>query len=312
MIVITGAAGFIGSSMASHLNESGHHDLILVDDFTCNESLGDSGDIRCMENVPREYFFEWAAQNRQHIDFLIHLDEEVGNSSQENALEYSQRLWSMAAKHRIPLLYKASSAEEGVSFFVQTDGTVGWGGVENKKEEMKRKFDYWVMKQRVVPPIWAGFCMAEVYGPHECYSGRNASSVLQVLRQICQTGSVTIPYFPSCESAIEEPLTDRIYEKDVATVIAWFMNHLPSSGIYRLVTGYPRPLSAVAKAVFSVLKEEEKLVYVPLSSISENNHKNKYEVPLSNLRAVGYKKNFMSLEKGTRFLVKEYLKKCPL
>ena len=34
MIVITGAAGFIGSCMASKLNHENHHDLILVDDFS--------------------------------------------------------------------------------------------------------------------------------------------------------------------------------------------------------------------------------------------------------------------------------------
>lgn len=308
MIVITGAAGFMGSSMALHLNESGHSDLILVDDFTREESLEAIEDIQYVNKVPRDLFFDWAEQNRQHISFLIHLD----TSFHEDMLEFSQRMWSLAAMHRIPLLYLASSVEDYVSFSIQGSGTIEWGNVDNKCEEVRHKFDHWVTLQKMVPPLWAGFSMTEVYGAREYYGDNHVSSVMQVLRQIYQNGNVTIPCLPISEITIQEPLVDRIYVKDVVTILTWFMNHLPVSGFYRLATGYPRPLSVVAKTVFSVLNMEEKITYVPLSFIGKENYQNKNELPLGNLRAVGYKKNFTPLEKVVRFMVKQYLKKHPL
>ena len=308
MIVITGAASFMGSSMALHLNESGHGDLILVDDFAQNEPIKDIEGIPCADKVPRDLFFDWAEQNKQHISFLIHLD----TSFHEDMLEWTQRMWSLAAMHRFPLLYKASSIDIFALSFEQTDGTKGWSYREIKSEEIRRKFDYWVTLQKMVPPLWAGFSMAEVYGAREYYGDNKASSVMQVLRQIYQNGNVSIPCLPSSETAVKEPLVDRIYIKDVVTVLTWFMNHLPVSGFYRLATGFPRPLSVVAKAVFSALKMEENITYVPMSFIGEEYRQNKNELPLGNLRVVGYKKNFTPLEKGTHFMVKEYLKKHPL
>jgi ADP-L-glycero-D-manno-heptose 6-epimerase len=139
--------------------------------------------------------------------------------------------------------------------------------------------------------------------------GDAASSVYQLFRQWQQESRMIIPLYENSETSDNEPLMDRIFIKDVVTVYTWFMNHLPASGFYYLGTGYPRPLSAVAKTFFSVLRQEEKIEFVSLSKEKNKIPYRMIDLPLNSLRRVGYKKNFTPLEKGIRIFMREFLKK---
>jgi ADP-L-glycero-D-manno-heptose 6-epimerase len=333
MIVITGAAGFIGSSMVQHLNESGRDDLVLVADFPVMPiepgydvpKIASSPDVetfhetslqtmRYIEKVPRDLFFDWLALNQQKVDFIIHLASEIDTLPDDTScfheyiLEFSQRLWSFAAMNRIPLLFTAASTEAKWHWTGQE-----WIGQESGKmalcEQMKRQFDQWVLKQRVTPPLWAGFAMPEVYGPNEERMGDAASSVYQLFRQWQQESRMIIPVYGNSETSDNEPVMDRIFIKDVVTVLIWFMNHLPASDFYYLGTAYPRPFSAVAKIILSILRQEEKLEFFPLSKEKNIIPYRKIDLPLNSLRRVGYKKNFTPLEKGIRIFMREFLKK---
>ena len=358
MIVITGATGFIGSCMVQHLNESGREDLVLVEDCpvmpveTCHgASLQGEGaslqgecvslqNVKYVEKIPRDFFFDWLALNRQKVDFIIHLGSEIDTFSadhtcfQEQVLEFSQRLWSFAAMNRIPLLFAAASTE--AKWHWTGYEWVEWGcgacpaapATQQEKsipvvqsvstlqsamafriaesERLKRQFDQWVLKQRVTPPLWAGFAMPEVFGPHEERLGAAASSVFQLFRQWQQKGRMIVPSYENSVNSDKEPLMDRLFVKDMATVFTWFINHLPASGFYYLGTGYPRPLSAVASAIFSALKLPPRVEYQIISS-SENNLQRNNPLLLNKINRVGYKKSFTPLEKGVRLYVKNYL-----
>lgn len=174
-------------------------------------------------------------------------------------------------------------------------------------ERLKRRFDLWVLKQRVTPPLWAGFAMPEVYGPNEERLGAAASSVCQLFRQWQKEGRMIIPFYEDSETSDNEPLMDRIFVKDVVTVFTWFMNHLPASGFYFLGTGYPRPLSAVGAAIFSVLKLPLIMEYQRVSQDKSDHPCENSFPPLNRLNRIGYKKNFTPLEKGIRFYLKNNL-----
>jgi ADP-L-glycero-D-manno-heptose 6-epimerase len=325
MIVVTGAAGFIGSSMVQHLNESGRSDLVLVEDFPVmpvethrGTSLRGEGasrqTLQFVEKIPRDLFFDWLEQNHSTVDFIIHLGSEIDalpddtSCFHEYILEFSQRLWSFAAMNRIPLLFAAASTEAKWNWTGQE-----WIGQESGKmalcEQRKRQFDQWVLKQHVTPPLWAGFAMPEVYGPNEEHMGDAASSVYQLFRQWQQESRMIIPVYGNSETSDNEPVMDRIFIKDVVTVLIWFMNHLPASDFYYLGTAYLRPFSAVAKIILSILRQEEKLEFFPLSKEKSIIPYRKIDLPLNSLRRVGYKKNFTPLEKGIRIFMREFLKK---
>ncbi|MBP5650206.1 MAG: NAD-dependent epimerase/dehydratase family protein [Bacteroidales bacterium] len=322
MIVITGAAGFIGSCMVRHLNESGRDDLVLVDDFpvmhaeTCHDSsLHREGvslqEFRYLEKIPCDFFFDWAAQNIPHIDFIFHFGmETVGMQADEAMLreynlEFSQRLWSLAAMNRIPLLFVASSVDTTWRL-LSLNGKLA---VERRKigEQYKLMFDNWVLKQRITPPLWAGFSMPEVYGPNETHLSAAASSVFQLFRQWQKEGRMVIPLYENSEGSDNEPIQDRIFVKDVVTVFTWFKNHLPASGFYYLGPGYPRPLSAVAAAIFSALKLPPQVEFQIISSADIHLSQENNTLPLNRINCIGYKKNFTPLEKGVRLYVKNIL-----
>ena len=349
MIVITGAAGFIGSRMVQHLNESGRSDLVLVADYpvmpveTCHgaslQGVGASlQGFRYVEKIPRDFFFDWLALNQQKVDFIIHLGSEIETLSddtacyQEQILEFSQRLWSFAAMNRIPLLFAAESTEAkwhwtGHEWVGCGAGSAAPSAQLDKStsavqsaptpqsaaafriaeaERLKRQFDQWVLKQRLTPPLWAGFAMPEVYGPHEERMGIAASSVFQLFWQWQKEGRMVVPSYENSENSEKEPIMDRIFVKDVVTVFTWFINHLPASGFYYLGTGYPRPLSTVAAAIFSALKLPPKVEHQIISS-SEIHTKDNNLILLNKINRVGYKKNFTPLEKGIRLCMKNIL-----
>ncbi|MBO4655532.1 MAG: hypothetical protein J5644_08305 [Bacteroidales bacterium] len=354
MIVITGAAGFLGGSMVRHLNESGRSDLVLVADYpvmpveTCHGASlqGDGASLqglRYVEKIPRDCFFDWLALNLQKVDFIIHLGSEIDTLPadptcfQEQILEFSQRLWSFAAMNRIPLLFAAESTEAKWHWtghkWIEWGCGAGPAAPANQLEKsipavqlvstpqstmecrvaeaerLKRQFDQWVLKQRVMPPLWAGFAMPEVYGPHEERLGNAASTVCQLFRQWQKEGCMLIPFYEYSENTDREPLMDRIFVKDVATVFTWFIHHLPASGFYFLGTGYPRPLSAVATAIFSALKQPVNVRYSTLPIPAVNLQQSENQLVLSRLGTVGYKKKMTPLETGIRLSVKTFLEK---
>ena len=311
MIVITGAAGFIGSRMVQHLNESGRDDLVLVDDFSLTDRCGNWEGTWYKEKVPRDFFFDWAAQNIAHIDFILHFGVETAGMQadaallREYSLEFSQRLWSLAAMNRIPLLFAATPTEAKWHWTGQE--WTGWVTGIAEAERLKRQFDQWVLKQRLTPPLWAGFAMPEVYGPNEERIGIAASSVYQLFNQWQSEGRMVVPFSENSENSEKEPMMDRVFVKDVVTVFTWFMNHLPASGFYYLGTGYPRPLSAVVKAIFSALKLPSQVEYQVISSAETYFSQEKNPLPLNRINRIGYKKNFTPLEKGVRLYVKNIL-----
>ncbi len=72
-IIVTGAAGFIGSCMVQFLNELGYTNLILVDEFNRDEKIPNLNDKQFTVEVEREDLFKWLEQNKPVVDFVIHL-----------------------------------------------------------------------------------------------------------------------------------------------------------------------------------------------------------------------------------------------
>ena len=71
-IIVTGAAGFIGSCMARCLNKHGYENLILVDKFIKNDKLKNWKHKKYQYELDRELLFEWLDRNNPSIDFVIH------------------------------------------------------------------------------------------------------------------------------------------------------------------------------------------------------------------------------------------------
>ncbi len=317
MIIVTGAAGFIGSCMVGKLNSLNIDNIIIVDDFTKENKLKNWTNKHFSDKIQREDFFKWAELNIQKIDFIIHLGARTDTTEsdysvfEELNLSYSQRMWSFATKHGIPLLYASSAATYGDGRFGYSDNEKNISKLVplNAYGKSKNEFDKWVLKQKNQPPYWAGFKFFNVYGPNEYHKGRMSSVIYHSYNQIHETGKIKL--FRSHNPAYldGEQLRDFIYVKDVVNVLYWFLQKPRKSSIYNLGTGYARHFLSLANATFKALNIEPSIEFIDIPIDIRNQYQYYTQAEMKKLKSLGYRKSFHSLENGIDEYVTRYLKK---
>jgi ADP-L-glycero-D-manno-heptose 6-epimerase len=120
MIIITGAAGFIGSCLLQKLNDEGYYDLVLVDDFS-NENKNKNFEAkRYSKQVNREVFADWLVENHLHVQFVFHIGART-DTTETNVelfnrlnLDYTKSIWNICTEFGLPLVYASSAATYGL------------------------------------------------------------------------------------------------------------------------------------------------------------------------------------------------------
>ena len=317
MIVITGAAGFIGSCMAAKLNEMGREDLVLVDDFSKEAKRRNWENLKCADKIARDDFFIWAEQNAAQVECIIHLGARTDTTEFDYSVfealnvYYTQRMWTFAARHGIPLLYASSAATYGAGElgYVDDEGLAYKLNPLNPYGRSKNEIDKWILKQTLQPPYWYGFKFFNVYGPNEYHKGRMASVIFHSFNQIRETGKVKLFRSHRPDYADGMQLRDFVYVKDVVRVLYWFMMHHPKSGIYNLGTGQARPFLALAESTFRAMGLEPNIEFVDMPLDIRDKYQYFTEASMKKMRSVGFKRSFYTLEDGVKSYVQRYLLK---
>ena len=315
MIVITGAAGFIGSSLVSKLNELGYTQLILVDEFASEKKNQNLRGKRYLRKLHRDDFHEWFGENHQTVDFVFHMGART-DTSEHNMdvfnklnINYSKRVWEACTSFGIPLLYASSAATYG-------DGSLGYHDDHKLLDQLtplnpygrsKQLFDEWVLQQAKQPPFWAGLKFFNVYGPNEYHKGMMASAVYHLYKQVKESGSVRLFRSHVPGIADGEQRRDFIYIKDVVDVCMFFMNEQPSHGIYNLGTGQARSFMELARAVFAAMKKPQHIQFVDTPLSIRDNYQYYTKAEISKLRVAGFDEPFNTLEEGVADYVAKYL-----
>ncbi|MEQ1797994.1 MAG: ADP-glyceromanno-heptose 6-epimerase [Lacibacter sp.] len=329
-IIVTGAAGFIGSCMVQYLNELGYTNLILVDEFNRDDKTPNLNDKQFTVKVEREELFNWLSQNKPVVDFVIHLGARTDTTEFNYAIhqhlnvEYSQKIWNYCTINTVPLIYASSAATYG-------DGALGYKDDHglcfdlkplNPYGISKNEFDKWVLHQEDHPPFWAGLKFFNVYGPNEYHKGRMASVIFHSFNQIQQNGLVKL--FRSHKEGFKdgEQLRDFVYVKDVVNVIGWMMEEVSrqssvvsrqsedsklTSAIYNLGTGKARSFHDLVAATFHALELETKIEFIDMPEDIRDKYQYFTEADMAKLRQAGYTNEFSSLENGVGDYVKNYL-----
>jgi ADP-L-glycero-D-manno-heptose 6-epimerase len=248
MIVVTGAAGFIGSYVVGKLNSEGYTDIVIVDKYDDPLKFQNYNSKIFSEIVDRDLFFDWLADHEPSVEMIIHLGartDTVGQEAeiyQELNLIYSQKIWNACIQYDLPLIYASSASTYG-------DGNQGFDDDHSLIPELKplnlyakskHDFDCWALEQRQQPSFWAGLKFFNVFGPNEYHKDRMASVIFQAFNTISETGKMDL--FRSHHADFEdgEQSRDFIYVEDIAKVILFFMNHRKDSGVYNVGTGEAR------------------------------------------------------------------------
>jgi ADP-L-glycero-D-manno-heptose 6-epimerase len=318
-IVITGAAGFIGSCLAGFLNEKGFDQLILVDEFGRVDKLPNLQGKKYKEKIERDDFFEWLHAKKPAVDFIFHIGARTDTTEFDYAVherlnvEYSQKIWDYCMVESIPLVYASSAATYGAGEFGYRDDHLLPFKLKplNPYGVSKNEFDKWAIRENSSPPFWAGLKFFNVYGPNEYHKGRMASVIWHSFLQIRKDGEVKLFKSHRPDYRDGQQLRDFIYVKDVLNVCYWIMEHyqLPGlvSGLYNLGTGKARSFEDLVKAVFAALDLPPVIKYINMPEDIRDKYQYFTEAEMEKLGAAGYSHPFYSLENGIGDYVKNYL-----
>lgn len=318
MIVVTGAAGFIGSRLLTELQERGYADLVAVDDFSHPEKAPNLERLKLTARVERSEFPAWIDANERFIQFIFHLGARTDTTEFDSAIfdelnvRSSQQVWERCAKYAIPLVYASSAATYG-------DGALGYGDTDdtlpfqlkplNPYGESKNDFDKWAIAQKERPYFWAGLKFFNVYGPNEYHKGRMASVVFHAFNQITASGGMKLFRSHRTDYADGGQLRDFVYVKDVCAVCIFLMEHRKDPGIYNLGSGTARTFLDLARGVFTAMGKKEHINFIDTPIDIRDKYQYFTEAPMEKLRSIGFDAPFHTLEEGIADYVKGYLAK---
>lgn len=318
MIVVTGAAGFIGSQLVHKLNRQGFNAIVAVDKFDREDKNRNLEGARLHERVDRDTFFSWLEVQHEEVEFIFHLGARTDTTEFDRELlwrlntDYSKAIWKYCVQYQIPLVYASSAATYGMGEhgYIDSEEIIQELKPLNPYGESKNEFDKWAVAQPQKPFYWAGLKFFNVYGPGEYHKGRMASVIWHAYNQIQASGKMKLFRSHRPDFKDGEQQRDFVYVKDVVAVMYWLMHHRRHSGLYNLGSGKARSFNDLARAVFEALGKPEKIEYIDTPADIRDKYQYFTEADMGKLRSIGYEKPFTSLEEGVREYVKSFLLEC--
>jgi ADP-L-glycero-D-manno-heptose 6-epimerase len=315
MIIVTGAAGFIGSCLVKKLNDEGFNDIVIVDDFSKTEKDKNLEGKKYSHKIERSIFIDWLKQNQQLVQFIFHIGARTDTTEFNKEIfdtlnvNYTKDIWNICVEFGLPLVYASSAATYGGGEYGYNDDHAIIDKLKplNPYGDSKNDFDKWAIKQDKQPYFWAGLKFFNVYGPNEYHKGRMASVVFHAFNQITKTGGMKL--FKSHRSDYEngKQLRDFIYVKDLVNVCFFMMNNRKNSGIYNLGSGKARSFLSLAENTFSALNKSENIEFIDTPIDIRDTYQYFTEANMQKLVNIGYATPFHTLEEGVSDYVKNYL-----
>ena len=315
MIIVTGAAGFIGSCLIQRLNELNFNYIIAVDDFSFEEKNKNLINKKIKAHVERTEFMSWLDSNYQEVEFIFHIGARTDTTEFDKAIfdelnvNYTQDIWKACTHFSIPLIYASSAATYGLGEHGYDDNHSIISELQplNPYGHSKNDVDKWILNQTETPPFWAGLKFFNVYGPNEYHKGRMASVIFHAFNQIKEKGSMKLfrSHNPNFQDGCQ--LRDFVYVKDVVDVCLYLMEDQPESGIYNLGSGKARTFLDLAKNTFANLNQPESIEFIDTPEDIRDKYQYFTEANMSKLINAGYTQPFHTLEEGIKDYVTNYL-----
>ncbi|MDQ3111225.1 MAG: ADP-glyceromanno-heptose 6-epimerase [Bacteroidota bacterium] len=315
MIIVTGAAGFIGSCLVSRLNAAGLEDIILVDDFSDDVKNLNLDGKRYKQRIHRDEFIQWFTEHAKEVKVVFHIGARTDTTEFDKAIfdklnvNYSKDIWRICVENNVPLIYASSAATYGLGEYGYEDNHEVVEKLKplNPYGDSKNDFDKWALQQKKMPPHWYGLKFFNVYGPNEYHKSRMASVILHAFGQISDKGGMNLFRSHNAEYKDGEQLRDFIYVKDVIEVCVFLYKNYPASGLYNLGTGRARSFLDLAKGTFKAMAKEENISFIDTPIDIRDKYQYFTEANMSKLKNAGYSNEFYSLEDGITDYVQNYL-----
>jgi ADP-L-glycero-D-manno-heptose 6-epimerase len=322
-VIVTGAAGFIGSNLVKALNQRGERDIVAVDNLTRGDKVKNLADLEIVDFVDKQEFLRRIASGGVpkakaffHQGACSDTMESDGRYMMENNYDYSMKAMEWCAAAGVPFIYASSAS------------VYGGGSVFREERECeaplnvygysKFLFDQAVRRAlRSSTSQLAGFRYFNVYGPREAHKGRMASVAFHFYNQYLAEGRVKL-FEGSGGYAAGEQLRDFVSVEDVVAVNLFFLDHPGVSGIFNVGTGRAESFNEVARATINAvragrgekalglaeLRSAGAIEYVPFPPQLVGKYQSYTQADLTRLRQAGYDKPFLSVAEGVHRYVR--------
>ncbi|RLA12855.1 MAG: ADP-glyceromanno-heptose 6-epimerase [Gammaproteobacteria bacterium] len=302
MIVVTGAAGFIGSNIVKALNDRGRSDVLVVDDLSDGKKMFNLADCEIMDYLDKDRFIAAIADGGfdDKIEVIFHegacssTTEWDGRFMMENNYEYSKRLLHYCLQNKTQYIYASSaSVYGGSSEFVEKRE------VEkplNAYAYSKFLFDQYVRRLGKTSSQVTGLRYFNVYGPREQHKGGMASVAFHFNNQIRENGICRLfEGYDGYEDGGQQ--RDFVFVDDVVKVNLWLWDNPQISDIFNCGTGRCQSFSDVAKAVINY-HNKGKIEYIPFPDSLKGAYQSYTRADISKLRDAGFSEPFKTVEQA--------------
>ncbi len=313
MIVVTGAAGFIGSCIVAQLNHRGVRDLLLVDrwdsDGLMKKNLEGKSYTKFYDKCD---FLQLMLSDgiAEDVQAVIHMGACSSTTGDDrgyylrNNFEYSCHVARWALRKKARLIYASSAATYGDGLNGYSDSVESIRACKplNYYGESKQKFDEWVIDNQLYDKV-VGLKFFNVFGPNEYHKGDMKSVIAKAYEKVASQGHMVLFKSHRLEYADGEQMRDFIYVKDVVDVIEFLLKRSDVNGIFNVGTGHARTWNDLAGALFAAAGKPVDIEYISMPESLRNKYQYFTEADMARLRKAGYIKTFTSLEDS----VKDYV-----
>ncbi len=318
MIIITGAAGFIGSAITAALNGRGFDDILVVDILGKTESWKNLRKLRFTDYMDAEDFaqvidtgdIEWDVEAVIHMGACSDTTEMDAGYLMQNNFKYSQMVAQWAIQQNARFIYASSAATYG-------DGSQGFVDNEDAIETLiplnmygysKHLFDLWAKRTGLLEQA-VGLKFFNVFGPNEYHKGDMRSFILKAFYQINQTGKVRLfkSHRPDFQDGCQ--LRDFVYIQDAVQMVLFFLDNPEIAGLFNVGTGVARSWNDLAKATFAAMHKPAQIDYVPMPEALVDKYQYFTQADMAKIRDAGYTAQTLPLEEAVADYVQNYLMK---
>jgi ADP-L-glycero-D-manno-heptose 6-epimerase len=315
-IVVTGAAGLIGSALVWQLNREGIDDILAVDRLGTSEKWRHLVPLRFADYLDAEEFFARIAAEPGafgEIAGVFHLGACSSTTERDasylvaNNVRRSQEIarWTMA--HGARFTYASSAATYGArEHDMREDLDPHSLRPLNMYGYSKHLFDLWMRREGLRDRAVA-IKYFNVYGPNEDHKGTMRSVVAKAFDQIGERG--TIELFKSYRDGIADgdQTRDFLYVKDAAAITAFLARAPRAAGIYNVGSGVERSWNDLARAVFAGLELPQRITYIEMPEVLRGKYQYRTVATIDRLRAAGWTAPMTTLEDGITDYLRNYL-----
>jgi ADP-L-glycero-D-manno-heptose 6-epimerase len=316
-VIVTGAAGFIGSNIVRGLNRLGIDDVVAVDDLTDGQKFINLRDLRISDYFDRQDFYGLFAQGALgKVDVVFHdgacsdTMEHNGRFMMDTNFRCSKSLLDACLERRTRLIYASSASVYGASSIFREDPE--FERPLNVYGYSKLLFDQVVRRQLAGAQTQiAGFRYFNVYGPHEQHKGRMASVAFHHFNQYREEHTVRL-FAEYGGYGAGEQQRDFVFVDDVVAVNLWFLEHPEARGIFNVGSGRAQQFNDVAHAMVNACRaakgeapmslqemvRSQLVTYIPMPAALQGKYQCHTLADLTALRGCGCDVEFANVAAG--------------